>query len=184
MSARNDNRGLPTRDNTAPVNSRWRLAKVGGSPYHGRGSRSSTGANEERAESGGSHSPNDPTDAIEAPRRAPARLAESKNAPMLVNPRTNRRWSNSGRRTSWLRGCKSAGAPRISLFEGTKRSGAAGTLARTNDRTAVRDYLGYTDSRITGEYAEGPAARWSTLRRSEPVFARISRVRENASITG
>jgi len=98
--------------------------------------------------------PDDLANAIESLWPASARLAADKHAPMLVNPRTRRRWSHWGLRASWLRGCESAGAPGIPLYEGTKHSGATDMLARTKDRAAVRDYLGHTDARSTDKYAK------------------------------
>jgi integrase len=98
--------------------------------------------------------PDDLADTIESLWPASARLAADENAPMLANPRTNRRWSHWGLRASWLRGCTSAGAPQLPLYEGTKHSVATDMLARTKDRAAVRDYLGHTDARSTDKYAK------------------------------
>ncbi len=98
--------------------------------------------------------PDDLADAIESLWPASARLAADKGTPMLVNSRTNRRWSHWALRASWLRGCESAGAPPVPLYEGTKHSGATDMLARTKDRAAVRDYLGHTDARSTDKYAK------------------------------
>jgi len=98
--------------------------------------------------------PADLADAIESLWPASARLAADKGTPMLVNSRTNRRWSHWALRASWLRGCESAGAPPVPLYEGTKHSGATDMLARTKDRAAVRDYLGHTDARSTDKYAK------------------------------
>ena len=73
---------------------------------------------------------------------------------MLCNPNTGLRWSHWALRRSWLRGCKSAGAGHVPLYEGTRHSGATDMLARTKDRTAVRDYLGHRDARTTDAYAK------------------------------
>ena len=98
--------------------------------------------------------PDDLAKAIELMWPASARLAADKTTPMVVNPRTNRRWSHWALRASWLRGCEAAGAPQVPLYEGTKHSGATDMLARTKDRAAVRDYLGHTDARSTDKYAK------------------------------
>jgi len=98
--------------------------------------------------------PDDLADAIEALWPATARLATGKMEPMLCNPWTGGRWSHAALRRSWLKGCEEAGAGHVPLYEGTKHSGATDMLARTKDRTAVRDYLGHRSARTTDLYAK------------------------------
>ena len=98
--------------------------------------------------------PEDLADAIEALWPSSARLTAGKTEPMLCNPNTGQRWSHWALRRSWLKGCKNAEAGHVPLYEGTKHSGATDMLARTKDRTAVRDYLGHRDARTTDAYAK------------------------------
>jgi len=98
--------------------------------------------------------PDDLADAIEELWSPEARLAAGKHEPMLPNPRTGKRWGHVPLRNSWLRGCKEAGAGHVPLYEGTKHSGATDMLARTKDRTAVRDYLGHRKASTTDLYAK------------------------------
>jgi integrase len=90
---------------------------------------------------------------IEAHWTAATRLSAEPLTPMLINPRTGRRWSHWALRQSWLKASKAALGRAVPLYEGTKHSGATAMLQRSRDIEAVREYLGHSDARSTRKYA-------------------------------
>ncbi len=80
-----------------------------------------------------------------------ARLAR---APLFANPRTAERWLEGALKRRWSGALKRVGAPRISLYAGTKHTFATHAVRAGVPELYVQKFLGHSDLRSTRKYVE------------------------------